>query len=236
MATFIYLIYAVALGVLFVWGVRLYRQVEALGMIFVLIPIPALIFETLVLALGHLIGEGALLDSLNRFRFLFHAVLTPLWYVAAFDYARRSGVEVLGRSVAQVIIWVVALVLVIYAFFTRYFGLVLEPGYFAGMLHYSRPPGGDPPLAALTIVILIGVAGVLIWRKIGWPWLFISAVIMFLGSAVPRRFVGPLLGSGVEIVMGTVFMLTEQQLQQREAEEDREFLQAVEDAYITSRR
>ena len=69
--------FAVGYIVLFVWGVAMARRHDLFRPSNVIpLVIVALIYDNLILATGHLIGEGALLESLHGARYWLHAFLT----------------------------------------------------------------------------------------------------------------------------------------------------------------
>lgn len=37
----------------------------------------------------------------------------------------------------------------------------------------------------LIVALVLIVAGALLWKRQGWPWLLVGAVVMTIGSAVP---------------------------------------------------
>ncbi len=87
------------------------------------------------------------------------------------------------------------------------------PVQFQGTLRYSNTAAMVPPIPAIVTVVVIGLIGALMWAQVAWPWLFVCAVVTFLGSAVPPRWVGPLLSSGTEIVLMVGLWLTEAHIQ-----------------------
>jgi hypothetical protein len=78
--TVLYAAFAVGYIALFIWGVAMARRANLFLPSNVLpLVIVALIYDNLILATGHLLGEGALLESLHGARFWLHAFLTPSW-------------------------------------------------------------------------------------------------------------------------------------------------------------
>lgn len=64
-------------------------------------------------------------------------------------------------------------------------GLSIGPEWEYGVLSYSDTSGAGVPLMVLFVALALVVAGFLVWRRAGWPWLLVGAGLMKIGSAVP---------------------------------------------------
>lgn len=77
------------------------------------------------------------------------------------------------------------LALVVLEWFTEIRGLELVAREEYGTLSYTgAEPATGPPVMVLVVALVLIVAGALVWKKQGWPWLFAGAVLMTIGSAV----------------------------------------------------
>ena len=223
MTAILYPLYTMAHAALLVWGSRLWPRSRSLGLALLLLVGAALVYDNLIIAIGRLLGEGSLLQSLNWPRFLFHALFTPLLLVTAVHQAGRAGLRWASSQIGQAAAWLVALGLILFGLIHDMVGITLTPTAYGGTLRYAAAAGGPPIPAIITIIIII-IVGLLIWRPLRWPWMFVGAIIMFIGAAAPPSIVGPAVGSGVEIALLAGLLATEKKLteaQEEKAQENR---------------
>lgn len=142
-----------------------------------------LLYDSLVVAGGRLIGAGTLLEWLNRGRYLLHGALLPLFFVVAVDLAERGDARWAGMR-SQLAAWIVALLLGITGLIAGFF-LRLEPTAMAGTLRYTVIRATTPTWAHLLPVVISAasalffiVVGVGLWRRRRWPWLTLAALVM----------------------------------------------------------
>ncbi len=212
MATLIYTIYTIAHILLLIWGVRLWRQSGSIRLFLLLLPIIGLIYDNAIIALGSLLGPGALLQSLNMGRFLLHAIITPMLIMAALDMARRADVGWAANRIVYALFGLFTLLLIVFGL-SEIPHMVFEPTAYGSTLRYVDTAVAGPPIPAIITIILILIMGIFIWRKQQWPWLFVGALIMFTCSAIPASIVGPTVGSGGEVILLTSFLATEAHIQ-----------------------
>ncbi|MDO5494539.1 MAG: phospholipid phosphatase [bacterium] len=150
-----------------------------------LLVVAALVYDNLILGIGHVLGEGSLLHALSLGRYIIHALITPLLVAWALHTLRRAGFEWAQTRGFQIASIGAAVALTILEYFLEVRGLELVPQEEYGVLSYasSEPPSG-PPIMVLIVALFLVVAGAMVWWKQKWPWLFIGAVIMTIGSAV----------------------------------------------------
>lgn len=224
MATFWYVIVAVALLVLTVLLARSLVERFSLAALCGLIVSAGLVYDNSVIAAGSAIGEGSLLQGLNWLRYLIHALATPLLVMFAWDVAARAGgLAPRGspstwarRPAWRAFFVVVTLALVAWGVIADLLPLRLEPETVDGVLSYA-PAGGSPfPLpAAVTTGVILAVA-IWLWRVPGWPWLAImTAVASVLFGVAPAVGV-PVVGQAAEVVLIAAILLTERWLVARE--------------------
>jgi hypothetical protein len=152
----------------------------------------ALAYDSLVVAIGAAVGEGALLEALNTGRFIAHAVLTPLAVVC--------GALLLGpdRRTAR---WAraVAGALSVLGVLTTLPGLELEPRTWADTLRYTDAGDAGAPVAAVVAILALLAIGAVVWRRHGVPWVALGALAVFVASALAFRV--PPLGNLGEALM-----------------------------------
>lgn len=212
MAAILHLIYTLAHFGLLVWGIHLFQQSSNIGTILLLVVLAGLIYDNLIISLGNWIGEGELLESLNRLRFLFHTLFTPLLVVVAVELAHNAGVMWLSNSIVRYLAWAIALIMIGLEFGNKFLELKLVSNTFAGTLRYIEAESGSLPIAAILTIVLVALVGISIWQTLHCPWVFAGALIMLFGSAIPTRIVGPVVGSGVEIVLALSLLVIQYQM------------------------
>lgn len=187
MDTVLFLGFAAAYTGLLVWGLALAARHGWLTPANLpLLVIGALVYDNLVLGTGRFIGEGPSLEALNYARFVIHALITPVLVAWALHTLRRAGFGWAQARWYQVASIGAALALTLLEVVLEVWGLQLEPSLEYGVLSYSSTePASGPPLMVLIVALVLIVAGALLWRRQGWPWLAVGAVVMTIGSAVP---------------------------------------------------
>ncbi|WP_413452598.1 hypothetical protein AA0Y32_09950 [Georgenia phoenicis] len=150
-----------------------------------LLVVVGLVYDNAVLGTGRFIGEGALLEALNLPRYWTHALVTPLLVVFAWHALVRAGVGWARTRAAAVVAGAVTAGLVVLEL-THVVGLDFEARREYGVLSYAPvEEAGGPPVMVLVVSLALLVAGVLVWRRQGWPWLLVGTAVMTVGSAVP---------------------------------------------------
>jgi hypothetical protein len=217
MLTGAYAFFTLAQVVLAVLAVRLWLRRRSLGALVLALPIAALVWDNAIVGLGSFIGEGALLTALTYPRFVGHALLTPIWIVTAYEFARRDGVPWLQGRGARTGAWLLYGAMVAIGSVASLVLLRLEPVRGGGLVYYTNAGGlPGPPVAAIVMVVTVLVAGMLLLKRSGWPWMLVGGMFMLFAAAVPTRLVGFWLSNTGEVVLGLALVLTERFLQSRE--------------------
>ncbi|HHW83927.1 MAG TPA: phospholipid phosphatase [Actinomycetales bacterium] len=203
MDPYIFLGFAAAYLVLLGWGVALTRRSGWWTPANLpLLVVAALVYDNLILGIGHLIGEGALLEGLNYARYIVHALVTPVLVAWALHALRRAGFEWAQARWYQVASIGAALALTVLEFFLEVRGLEIAPQEEYGVLSYAstEPPSG-PPIMVLIVALVLVVVGAMVWKRQKWPWLFVGAVIMTIGSAVELPLESGAITNAFELVL-----------------------------------
>lgn len=186
MDTVLFLGFAAAYLALLLWGLWLAsRHGWWTAANLPLLVVAALVYDNSVIGVGRFVGEGPLLESLNLARFWVHALVTPLLVGWALHALRRAGFAwAQARWYAVVsVLSVVALTVLEWVLELR--GLEIVPRLEYGALSYSNAePASGPPVMVLVVTAVLIVAGALLWKRQGWPWVLVGAVLMTIGSAV----------------------------------------------------
>lgn len=142
----------------------------------------ALSYDNGVIAVGAAMGESGLLEGLNAGRFIGHALITPLLILLGVLLAGRMGVSwFAGRGVLATA-GALTLLMIGLGSYVDIVALELAPKVYADTLRYVNDAAHGPPLPAIVAIVVLIVVGVVLWRRAGWPWLFVGAVTMFVAA------------------------------------------------------
>lgn len=176
-----------------------------------------LIYDNGIIALGKWIGEGALLENLSLWRFWTHAFFTPLLTLFAWGALHHAGIEwARKKSVFYgALLFTAALIALELALETV--GLEIGAVREYGVLRYtSAEEGGGPPIMVLLVIIPLFIAGLTLWKRIGWKWMLIGTIIMTIGSAIPIPVDSSAITNAFELILLTSLVLTKLHVEQRE--------------------
>ena len=150
----------------------------------VLIVVYGLAYDNIVLASGAILGEGTTLKALNTPRFWIHALFTPAMIIAAFGALRMTGSNLGKNKTAHIVICIIATALIALGSYIDLIKLDLvyesENGIFKYVNQFVLMPG--PPIPAVLTIIFALAFGVMMWRNIKWPWLFVGSLLMFIAA------------------------------------------------------
>ncbi|MGF1938758.1 MAG: hypothetical protein RM347_031095 [Nostoc sp. ChiQUE02] len=181
MAAFLYLVYTIATLGLAIWGISLFQQSHRISEILLIVVLSGMIYDNLIVSVGHIINEGTLLKLLNRLRFLFHNLFVPFLVVIAINLAYIAGVTWASNPIVYKGCWAIAIGLITLGLVTDFRQLELIPTTFAGTLRYKPKSCRVPTLTILTI-LLVAVVGFYIWCQTQWLWMFMGTLIMLVGN------------------------------------------------------
>lgn len=141
-----------------------------------------LFYDALILALGGVMTDGALLAGLSRVRFVSHGALIPLIF-AICAYALKL------KNVALKVVWAFTGILVVLGIAEGFaVELVLKDA--ANIIRYASGEGTPAWAEAVSGVLSYGtviplmIVGIIVWVKQKTPTLFLSGFLMFLFSAL----------------------------------------------------
>ncbi|MEV6300557.1 hypothetical protein AB0M02_14215 [Actinoplanes sp. NPDC051861] len=138
----------------------------------------ALVYDNVVIAIGGTLGEGQALRALSYPRYATHALLVPLLILIAVSLVRARGLRLPAWPFGVLTAALIALGL-----WADIVTLDLEPTRYADTLRYTNAAANGPPIpAVVTILVLIGLGAVLLFR-VRWPWLLAGSATMFAAAA-----------------------------------------------------
>ncbi|MBD2534721.1 hypothetical protein H6G97_36750 [Nostoc flagelliforme FACHB-838] len=208
MAAFLHPTYTLANLGLVIWSLNLFRHSDNINTTLLILVLVGMTYDNLIISIGRFIDQGALLELLNRLRFLLHNLFVPLLVVVAVKLASNAGVVWANNSNVYYGCWAIALGLITFGLMSDFVGLELVPITFAGSLRYKPKSCGLPMLPILT-ALLVGVIGFFIWRETNWPWMLVGTLVMFSGNALPPRIFGTLVSSAVDFIFVLTLLATQ---------------------------
>lgn len=199
----IFLFFAAAYLVLLGWGALLAARHGWLTPANLpLLVLAALVYDNLIIGIGIFIGEGTLLEGLNLARYWIHAAITPLLAAWALHTLRRAGYGFARARWYQVASISAAVGLMVLEYFLELRGLSIVAEEEYGALSYSSAePASGPPIMVLVVAAVLVVAGAMVWWRQRWPWLFVGAVIMTIGSAIELPVPSGAITNAFELVL-----------------------------------
>lgn len=205
MVTAAHLVYALAQLGLLILIIRLLARDRHWTLALLAVNVAGLVYDNLVLALGYLAGPGDMLMALNYPRFLVHALTTPLLGMLGLYLARNAAVEWAWGRRALITFWVLSLSALAWSAYTELGLLRLELVADGGALRYRNAGTSGPPLPAITAMVLLMFAGMGVFIRTRWAWLFVGALVMFSAAAFAST-IGVIANLGeVALVAGLAF-------------------------------
>lgn len=203
MDTFLYFFYSAAYLALFFWSIRITLKTRFWSLrLFIYLVIAGLIFDNTVIAVGRFAGEGGILETLNLLRYWIHAFFTPTLVLFSLGVLRSAGIKGLNNKFALYGAILFTSILIVLELITEIRGLNIKPEWEYGVLHYIPIEAtSGPPLMILLVTMVLVISGVLLWKFDGWAWMFIGAIIMTLGSAIPIPVKSSAITNGFELLL-----------------------------------
>jgi hypothetical protein len=184
MQSLIFLIVGIIQLSIAIYGTREVRRFFNWYALLVLIVVYGLAYDNFVIGLGATLGEGPLLKALNAPRYWVHALFTPAMIIAAFGALRMTGSRFGQSKTAHIVICVIATGLIVLGSYIDIVKLNLVFEVDGGVSKYANDfvllPG--PPIPAVLTIIFALAFGVMLWRNIKWPWLFVGSLLMFIAA------------------------------------------------------
>lgn len=206
MLSFIFLLFALCHLGLFVRTLAFTTTLTAtrFSLIFLRCLLLTLAFDNLVIALGPILLNTDIYLLLSTLRFWGHALLLPFLLVFVAQLMRQFP----GCAHPRLdgLAWGLAIVGVVYGYFFDLGSLELVPADFYPRLIAAD---GQPPFATIVVNLFVVLAGIWMWRKAGWPWLFIGALQIFIVNGMSAGHVqGFVAGNAAEVVFVASLLAT----------------------------
>lgn len=192
----LFLAQALLQAVLWLLCWRLWRTRGLLVAALLLVPQFGLVWDNLIVGLGRFIGFGPVLEALSWPRFWLHWLFGSWLIVAAGSALRLAGLPSM-RSARSMLLFCSLTVALMMFDLPHFWRDSLHPVCEFDLIRYSTAVSADtlcyagqaavkssPPIASiLTCFVVIG-AGLALWLRRGFPWMFAGGALM-LASAMP---------------------------------------------------
>jgi hypothetical protein len=207
-----YLIYALFFVGLLGWGGAAYARSHRAGTLLLAMLAGGLLYDNGVLALGGMLGKGALLYALSLARFGLYLLLLPWMGYAVYEQLRAAGVRWARRRWSRGAALGLSAVISLVGALTRLPGLRLEPAVMDGVTRYVDVGPSSSPWVSLASLLVVATLGVFYGVKKKWPWTSLAALLLLGAQAIRDPAMSRLLGSALEIVLVSVLLLAETRL------------------------
>jgi hypothetical protein len=208
---------------LFAWAFRCWlKNRENIALLMVTIMLSLQWADAFIVATGSWIGQGDLLEGLNRLRTTWFFLTSPLLLIASLLVLRNARFAWLQSNV---LLGGVLLASVVYMGVDGYaaWNASYYPACAADTLRYVMKvapeqvcPGHElvavdgyfsPMLIASTAAVV--VAGAMLWIRRSWPWLGAVSLLFIAGFVLmPTDVVGPFLSFPLDGLMAATIVLT----------------------------
>lgn len=204
-----YALFAVAHLSIALIGLTMYRRYRVTALLTLILPVFALVYDDTMAAIGAFIGEGTLLRVLTYPRFVGHAFLTPIWIVTSVALAALAGSALARKPWVRTGSWVLYASMIAFGVVDALVLLRLVPLREGAVLVYTNAGGLPGPPAPAIIMVLVTIAcGVLVWRELRWPWMFLGALYMLAAAGIPAEVTGFILSASGEVVLAAALLAT----------------------------
>ncbi len=197
MSILLYPLYTFLHLALLIWGIRLWIRTKDLSVLITSAVAFGLVYDNLVLSIGIFLSPGELLYYISFPRFILHQLVLPWIIYASYLFVLKAQISPPGRSK-----WVILLsfVVMLLGIITRVLPLKLEPVVMDGVNRYVFNGAVGPPVVSILAIGFAGVMGFFLWKKLGWAWVFLTSVMVFVGEGIPVEMIRRSVGSGGEVL------------------------------------
>ena len=219
MAIALLLLAAVDFGLL-IWAVRAStRDPRNTPLVLQTVLLGLLWFDAATVATGGWIGAGPVLENMSRIRYTWFYLTMPLLLPASATLLRQSGFAfargrwLLAVSVGLAVVFVLRDAPMAWtatyrtACFDDTVRYVFKVPIGQACAEGQEGLGGGGFSPAIPLIFLaVGLTGLFLWLRHGWPWLGL-AVLGFIGiTAMPASFAGPYLTYPADTLMTAAFV------------------------------
>ena len=205
MDQYIYGFFALVYVVVLAWGIMKHEKTESAILFVVII---ALIYDNIILAIGHLIGAGETLKALSYWRFLLHAIFTPMLILFSLFILKEANIRFTQKKWVVIAFGLLTVTAMIAEYFFELRDLTLKVEEAYGVVSYtSASSSGLPIMISLVIVALLFASIILVWKR-KWWWMLVGLIIMAVGGVFNRLFASNTVTNALELALVIALMYT----------------------------
>jgi len=215
MSVYLFPLYSSVHFLVFIWCLYCARKYRAPGALLTAMIAGGLVYDNSVISLGSAIGIGPILEALSWPRFAMHALLTPFMMIAVTRMGQAGGIRWTRTRAWTIVMWVLVVGGIMEGSLAHLIGLQLEPACINDIVRYTSNvtpsqfcfagqqagPGSGPPIPSIVGNFVTLVIGIALWRRNGWVWLMLGAIVMFAAASVPPSGFGLVPGNGGEVIL-----------------------------------
>jgi hypothetical protein len=214
-SAFPHIVLAVAHGSIVVWMVRLWRTKRAPGDLLIATICGTIAYDNLIGIIAVLSGTDSILESMSGMRWAMHSIFTPFMMIIVMEISAAAGNRAVGKRPVKALIWVTVLLFSGHGVVVDLMGIDLglpATDDFGAVL--------GARVGTLVTEALILVLGADLWRRHGWPWLFVGGVAMLVAAITRPVVLGLNLGSDGAIILLAAFAVSAARLARPERRAD----------------
>ena len=205
MDPYIYGFFALIYIAVLTWGIMKHEKTESAILFVVII---ALIYDNIILAIGHLIGAGETLKALSYWRFLLHAIFTPMLILFSLFILKEANIRFMQKKWVIIAFGLLTVTAMIAEYFFELRDLTLKVEEAYGVVSYtSASSSGLPIMISLVIVALLFASIILVWKR-KWWWMLVGLIVMAVGGVFNRLFASNTITNALELALVITLMYT----------------------------
>jgi hypothetical protein len=201
-----------------IFAFRLFRESSLWGTLWTLFILFTLFFDSLVLSLGNLLGEGAVLEVLSQIRLLLYVLLFPTLIFVSRDQLRKIHVPWMEHYYVRISFHIYTAIVTVIGILVHYQWILLVPVDENGIFRYEAAEQVFPWQSLLGILSLLW-AGWIYWKRINWSLLFMGAAISMFGVIVGYYVDAIAIRSISELILMGTTLLTDYRMKQEDYQE-----------------
>ena len=209
MSYLLYTFYLILNVALLLWGISMWSKRRRTSALLIAAVTFGLVYDNLILALGVILKPGPLFYALSLPRFYLHQLVLPWIIWASFLQARSLGIKWTRKRWVGTAVLSLTVAVVLLGVLTRIVPMDLQIVEMGGLIRYVDEGAIGSPIVSIVSIGFAGVMGWFLWSKHQWPWVLITALLVFIGEGIPVELVRRVIGSGAEVLFIAALLQTE---------------------------